>query len=708
MNTDRLQNNPGNVADAIPTTSRLTRRRTAGRNSGTSLVEVLIVLVIVLIGVFAVIQIFPIGFNTLRRSESRLRADHLARSTTETLTSSSDGLPESITFSYWDKTATGNQLNTVTNEDPDNMGTYQDLADNKLYFSNVNKYRYVRNEPIKVPLPNVTPVTANGNATGFVTGVGSIHYLAFGPIYMDSTVGDPTFAPVSQEQVDLNNSYLKITSDALFALPTDSTGNDGKGGDNSDTTASSRFAGLLRGTNSYLIDYGGKETDGAYIMFPPSPKARVFTISYTYQNNDRTIETQKSVDITIPASTATSQYVWYPLAPGSVIDYGGKLTGPNGSGVTGESIQPGSDVVVRGFERIRSNDGWDTNDPYQYKLMSSNVGTSDANVGVVAFNPAGANYSVPTSSGTKPFMALASYAVLDWHILRDDREVPAGTNGVARIRTNLPNIRVRDEEFVDFEETSENRNQIYPGLYPKRAIYKATDSDLPSYDESPDIQVFNLSDPNGAFQPLFQGDFSKATGVDKNRDYWVSKNGRGGTYPSGVLYINTTRIKPGSKLRVLYKAEGDWAVAFQKAATNYRINEAPPGNGNPTRPVAGIAESFGIAPMGSGYTDDRIYFHRSELNKGVTAVIEYDTAAGTNRLPARQFSIANADGDYSYANAIDIAPELGKVSGITGWRVFGNIRGASLKTRVIWHDNVNGRSPWRISDLETYVSQGAK
>lgn len=674
MNTDRLQNDDGNVANILPRNPM--RRRTARRNSGGSLVEVLIVLVVILIGVFAVIQIFPIGFTSLKKSEARLRADRLARTATESLTVDSSSLPEAITFSFYNGAGI---RETVTSEDPDNLGTYQGTAANKLYFSDLNKYRYISNEPIRVPL-----ATAAGGA-GFGNGVGSIHFLSFGPIYMNSTVGNPGNVPVTAADIALFNSYLKVTSEKLVGVVVDST-------DGSGRRPASGFAGYLSGANSYVIDYGDENTAPA-IAFASSSKNRVFTITYSYQDESTDPATVKSntVDLTVPAGGP----VWFDLG-----------TNP---------IFARSENVVRGFVRLASGAAWSADDPYEYKLISANLSPS-ANLGVIAFNPAGANFSVSVPGGTKPFTALASYAVLDWHILRDDREVPVGNDGAGKVRTNLPGIRLKGDEFVDFTATGADRTQVYPGLYPQVPIYHPGDA-LPNSDVSPDIQVFNLSrvdDPitpgiETPGTPLVAGDLSQkgtlaSPGPDANADYWINRAGRGGTYPSGTIFINTERVNPGSKVRILYKAQGDWAVAFQKAAKAYRLADDPT---NPGRPVSNDAEVFSTDVRGTGFADDRIYFHRSELNKGMTAVFEIDTAAGTTRLPARQFTVQNPDGPYSYALASDVAPEI-IGTGVTGWRVYGTVNGASLKTRVIWQDEQNGRNPWRISDLETFVTRQAQ
>ncbi len=713
MNTDRLQNDHGTAADTIR--PRNTTRR---RDAGASLVEVLVVLVVILIGIFAVIQIYPIGFTSLKKSESRLRADRLARSATESLTVDTSAIPESITFSFYN--AGGRE--TITSQDPDDLGTYLGDPANKLYFSDLNKYRYITNEPIRVPLATAT----SGN--GFGNGVGSVHFLALGPIYMDATVGNPANVPANAADFALYNSYLRVTSESLNRNVVNATGR----GDNVVDPASN-FSAYLTAANSYCIDYGDDDSSplvllpaGSIVRRPNTAgtyefgnKDRVFTITFTYEDEvgGVTVTEVSSRDYTrddLDVLVTTN----YPLRKDNAAGWI-RLKDKDGNPLPpGKSVVAGSESVMLNFARLKASDAWDPNDPYQYKLASANISTS-ANLGLIAFNPAGANFSVSVPGGTKPFTALASYAVLDWHILRDDREVPPGGGGIGKVRTTLPSIRVKASEFVDFTATGANRTQVYPGLYPQVPIYRPGDL-LPIDSISPDIQVFNLSrtdDPATAGivenpgTPLVAGDLANKLATD---DYWINRAGRAGTYPSGTIYINTARVNPGSKVRILYKAEGDWAVAFQKAAKYYRNEEVVTPAG--LRPVAAKAEVFAVDPVNGSnnkalapFNDDRIYFHRSELNKGVTAVAEIDTAVGTTRLPARQFTITTPRDEHSFVVASDVFTELRQTqyngNNITGWRVYGTVNGASLKTRVIWQDEQNGRNPWRISDLETFVTR---
>jgi hypothetical protein len=39
------------------------------------------------------------------------------------------------------------------------------------------------------------------------------------------------------------------------------------------------------------------------------------------------------------------------------------------------------------------------------------------------------------------------------------------------------------------------------------------------------------------------------------------------------------------------------------------------------------------------------------------------------------------------------------------WRIVGDLRGVSVKARVIWKDTGGRNAPWRIQDLDTFQTQ---
>src|SRR5471030_2274065 len=72
------------------------------RTLGTTLIEILVVIVVFLVGILAVIQIFPKGFKLLLLNRSKMTAQALAREYVEMMKSRSDQLPEQIVSAYYD------------------------------------------------------------------------------------------------------------------------------------------------------------------------------------------------------------------------------------------------------------------------------------------------------------------------------------------------------------------------------------------------------------------------------------------------------------------------------------------------------------------------------------------------------------------------------------------------------------------------------
>jgi len=94
-----------------------------------SLVEVMVVLVVILIGVFAIIRVFPLGLGYLGTASRRTIAVRLGQGMMEQVKSDSENLPDAVTYTYWDNGAPV----TVVSEDPDNL-------------SNIRKIQQTNNE----------------------------------------------------------------------------------------------------------------------------------------------------------------------------------------------------------------------------------------------------------------------------------------------------------------------------------------------------------------------------------------------------------------------------------------------------------------------------------------------------------------------------------------------------------------------------------
>lgn len=691
----------------------LLRRRAVRQQRGASLLEVMVVLIIILIGVFSVIQIFPIGFQGIAQAGNRSIATRLALQTVEQNKSDDANLPLGVLPTL---PLLAGVAPSGDNLDPDNLapyrsdnGTPDDPTDDTWstvpYFQDVNKARRIEGEAVKVPL-----------STGVA---GSVYTLKFGPVYMEPAV-------VEDETADLKD-FLNIYGAPFRGVAVEA-----------ETVNPGAARGLLRGPNTYLVDYGEQNED-AYFLFPPSGRPLTYRLSFTYLDNSSDTNPK-----TVPVDTFN---VTVPA-----IQSGTWMTIPRPAGGNFRDIVPGSEKVSRVFRRIPRADTFDPNDPYEYKLLSSNVPKSAAapasekvyaNVGVIAFNPTGANYAERTAFGQQPFTAFMDYAVLDWHILHEDREVPAtffsGGDSIS-LKLTLGNIKrygFSQEIRVGLPNEAgpgEVRLRTYSGLY---GVYAGVADPA----QPPDIQVFNLQ--NGvaasAGAPLLRGDYAnRANAPDSEADYWVSTEARSGSYSTGTIYINPKRVPVGTQLRILYKASGDWAVAVQKAYAQYKQV------GNPGDPLPTIfgAGQFARSPQDGEGT--RLYFNRNDLNKSIVVTFDYirnTGAAGEQDTAVRtapiQLSINTPGvGAQSRLAYVDLADPRNRVMPQTlgdrncamiglknraSWRVFGSPTGVSLKVRVIYRDNGNRLPPfpgtgetsiaqaygrqWRVQDIDTYITR---
>lgn len=649
-------------------------RRRRARQRGTSLIEVMVVLVVLLLGIVLALRVFPTGFGIMRANGNRSLASRLAEHQMSQLRADVSNLPQGVLFAYPDA---NNQLQVVTQVDPDDLNTYdptyQDgdpdndvTVDPNPYFSDLNKFRYIKGEAVKVPLP-----------TASTYGTGGAYTCKFGPILMHQAVGDPTQAPQNDAERALYNSYL-----AVYGAPLSGTNIESAG------VGTVAPGGFLRTQQTYVIDYGDDEGEPAMIAFAPrsanpgrTNTIRRFRVTITYNNGTTLVTTT----VTLNVDDAQAGY-WIAIP-----------------GVT--DAVPGSETVNREFDRIPVASNWDSTDPYQYKLRSANVAlggqaTTFANIGALNFNPTGGTYTEETTTGSRPFIAYLDYAVLDWHILRDDREMPGGftgPGGTISMRLTVPSIKFVGDTEMD--------GTFYSGLYGDTGNPVA-------------IQVFNLNDPSGT--ALIQGDYRDVNGnvnpSPANADFYIDNDEKGGSYRTGTIYMNAARVPAGSKLRILYKAVGDWGVSFQKAYNRYEtaVDSTNPGVRSPF-PQKGRADAYGIAGAG---TTAQLRFPLADLNKAFVVTVGYTLPDGTVKRLAPIQMTADTVGDDPAANTaiydarfavLDVYKFLppsvqGEFVSAASWGVNGSLSGVSIKTRVIWRDSDSGAARWRVQDMDSYLT----
>jgi hypothetical protein len=371
------------------------------RAAGTTLVEVLVVMVIFLLGMLAMMQVFPGGLRILRQNRDMTVGTALGRGEMERLTGKTVQLPEAIL----PVTAVWNLLGQVayvvdSNRKPfdlepigaatiDENGHMRDASDNDLgpwqYLSGANVTRRIVGEGGVIPAPR-----AVGGAFGgllvlqFAPIVFSPNYEEFFEVYGNDMVqryGDPTFGRVRPWEYFLNEwdqptAYINVPRS---------------------TTQNRRYKLAL----SALINDGG---------------------------NVKRVDVVATTPIDVPADVAGG-FVKVDLAPYL----------PAGTLV---SVDPDTVRVARLFARVNSFSA----DPYEYRLL-------DETLGLVLFNPAGYNYEVRTSRGGRvPLTGRVNYDVLDWRILREEFRIPDTDNPVYQLA--IGNLAIKGSSGTDGRPTA--------------------------------------------------------------------------------------------------------------------------------------------------------------------------------------------------------------------------------------------------------------
>jgi hypothetical protein len=349
-----------------------------GGRKGTSLIEILVVMVVLLVGIMTVIQMFPTGFRVVRQAESRTIASRLAQQEIERWKNMAANLPDGIL----PVDASGNVLNDQMPGPP-----FEGITASGT-LGNARNMRWVRGEITPIPI-------ASYFDSGSGQQYGSRYALAFSPIAATYSSGDVT-------GIDVRSGDLRRSIG------------------NADLSPPYLRAG------QYAIDYGNEGTAEFYVAFPPNGLSKLikYKIAYSYwvEEDDGSGDVQ---------AVLRSE-------PGQDVDVD---AGYDGDWITvevgGGTPPPGfieldrhSDTCARGFTFVTNSAPWSPNDPYEFKVP-------DYIMGVVSFNPLGHGLFEYTASGVKPIQARIDYMISDLRIIREDRVVPAPKAGATEIPVKL-------------------------------------------------------------------------------------------------------------------------------------------------------------------------------------------------------------------------------------------------------------------------------
>jgi len=651
------------------------------RTAGTSLVEILVVIVVFLIGVLAVVQIFPGGFRLLGLTRSQSVGDQLTRSEIERLKAMGDQLPEKIipvsflrsggqVLVLGDSSRLASDLGpaaTLLNADG-TMENASGVIGSWHQTSGANVITRIIGEGGRVPAPR--PI-GNGPNQFY----GGLMNLQFGPIRMNSTIGTDDPLAADLRLVVYGNDLVPVRG-----AP----------------TATSSIENY-----QYWVDQAGSPTAVMYIpQVVESPVlVHPYRIGFTAYIDGPTPRALDVVDYRLQVSGS--------LAPSyATVDFMTIVAPYLGPGESFVGVEFDSIQLNRVFERIPKYTGFDPNQPYQYKLMDDINGTTqEANTGSLLFNPAAYDLYVPDAQGKKiPLTARANYNVFDWGIIRDDVRVPY--NEPYLVKLKLSSLKVKGNQDTD--------GRPYNGL--GFAVANGSGG-------SQELDVVVMDTETGA---ILSPDSYR---VDKSRGTISFLDSDTGTAGLQVVLFDpdswgaeTLANASGRSFRVLYQSSEEYQVQVLTAAARYiGVNAIP---------------SFGQITLGNPAVDDqatKIFFPWCDLGRKVSIGEAYYSVSGSFVGPVTFSGVVQAPRatDSVQLPSIDLRRDYDPSLPATGVYLDSSkygyavryVRGASVAVRVLWNPakfslgsdpaaNMNAFDKWgqnwRRSITETYLQKGGQ
>ena len=327
-------------------------------------------------------------------------------------------------------------------------------------------------------------------------------------------------------------------------------------------------------------------------------------------------------------------------------------------------------------------------DPYVFALSLTNFGGTNANPGVLAFDPAAA--ALRDGIG-KPPIVKVTYWVADWHVLREDHTVTSSGS----VRLNLGSVAQLGDTLMP--PVSPNGTVIYGGIY--HGILDHT---------------YDPVDPagTGTITPeIYVIDLDNGIELRKVVDY--ADDAR--LYSTGVVTLVSPSTFQNARLRVFYRARGDWSVNVLKSPAFYIPNAQLVNAGSPPANTLANIATYQISTDGSSLlfplTDVGKMVQISGLhvvNGGTKSVIN---DASVYSIESPSASMLAAGVNMGYVDFLPVAGQ-GNVSGANILFTSGEtidssipnpvdkVAGASVTVRVVYYE----QSQLRYSDFVSFLA----
>jgi type II secretory pathway pseudopilin PulG len=646
---------------------------------GASLIEVLVVIVVFLVGILAVVQIFPPGLAILRQNQMRSVAQGLADAEESRLNAPGRRIPEMIVPV------------TMVNGAVTALDPQQAWAD--LTPSGGGSFEISQAGQVSIAGSPVGPWSSVSGANHFVRVIGE-----GGPLPA-ATLTAP-FSGLVGSVVPLTYGPMRYTRDGGTGL--------GSPGDLAVTTGDLELVSgapqadepalpwrVFVDTQATVDSFLGQTrvSDFAYVAFPSEPLAQAAPIRLRYTVRHVLGAESARVDVSAVASPAGS------LALGAlgymdvsadgrywVIDLKALAADANSTLFNDAPIDstsyiqadPSSVRARTSFREVPVDAAFVSSDPLTFKV-------SPDEIGVLVFNPAASQLLVQSPEGElSPMEARVDYTVLDWRIVRDDIQLPAeltGVNGRTKVRLSVTSVKSRG--------TTDTDGSSYAGI-PVRSF---RGGENPTEAPVNDVIVFEpttggiLVGGGGAGTAnSFEVDYrSGAMTVGRSVANSTNVIGRfaypdlNGTY--GVNYID----KPlnGLRLRVLYRPSQEMSVQFLPAPSEYRLTSTVLPTGLRPGQMAAGGRPNPVTAVIFG-TPNRIYFPLSDLGLQVS-IDELVTPVDVRRgITARIGGTEVVNGvSYAFADLSQLGPGV-TLSTTDAWPIRG-ARGVTGRVRTLWN-----------------------
>lgn len=619
---------------------------------GTTLVEILVVMAVLLIGIMAVVMMFPTGFRVVRAAESQTIATKLAQGEVERWKNMPGNLPDAILPLAFSATWGVDSIINDQDPGPGFGGMAATGTPGRYYPGNSGNFRKVLNETTPIPVGSY-----------FQTGGGAI----YGSRY------NLAFSPIEVEGPDASGQYAGITV---------------KSGDLQRRVGDSQDRIYLR-SGQYGIDYTLGTSGGQpcfYVCFSYDRNdTHEYRISYSYAVN------RSSGNSTDPEESKYLSQVDQEVHPSATGDWV-EVPIPVPAGYEIDQIDEGTDSCARGFVQVVS--GW-TSDPYEFAV-------ADPILGIIAFNPRARNASERTSRGIRAVTARVSYRIYDNRIIREQRVVSApnedldgdGNNDHTSVKLALQFILDcgAPGNITDGDSTDNPGEPTFEGLVYRHLgmeISQASDILIPQSLLVIDLATGLRVEMPGTIPPGWDA-----------RHYPID-------YKAGIVHLPEranlidwnsqplpdTQDVPlrGRHLRFFYRADGDWSIQCQKAYSYY-LREYD--NDLDYQRFKLIHDSDGLW---------KLLFARCMSGQSVLVDYTYTDAGGVvQKVTGKNLRISD-----------DVIP--GPKGMLCGYVVLGPagtsvnpserviVVGTSFRSRVIWRDG----KAWRYVDIDTNLTRNS-